>query len=264
MEGNGGQMLRENTTKKTKEFAEKEKEGNLITLHLFDNYDKNYAPIKAEKTREWLDDFHVDDKTYNHAKFCLPLTMGTSAGYYILSPATFTIEWDGNNRKDSLVNIHEDACSHAIIDAHSTRGGFTVQAMFVPRTKNPGDFIYIKGIPNQYRKPYYVLEAMIEAWWNPAHFGIVCMLNQPGKFTIEKGEPIAQMLLVKASGLNADLELTSELAPHHKEFLEKRSKAVGRELDYMRGLLPDGTEACPHFKHWYHKVNDKNDEIEPA
>lgn len=248
-------MLRESVSK-TEDFANKEKEGNLITLHLLDNYDKTLAPVKANKVRDWWDNQEVDDKTVNHAKFCLPLTMATGVGYYILAPATFTIEWSGSHKEDSVVTIHDDACSHAVIDAHSTRGGFTVQSMFVPRTQNPGDFVYVKGVPNEYRRPFSVLEAMIEAWWSPAHFGVVCLLNQPGKFTIKKGDPIAHMILVKSSGLNADLELTYAQAPHHEEFVQKRNNSSGKELDYMRGLLPDGTEVCPHFKRWYNKVKE--------
>lgn len=249
-------MFKKNLLNATNDFVELEKseKNNTITLHLLGDYDTKLAPIKGTKIRSWLDDKHMDDKTVNHAKFCLPITMGSGSGFYILSPATFTVEWDGDNKKDAVVSVHNDACSHAVIDAHSTRGGFTVQSQFVARTKNAGDFIYIKGIPNEYRKPYYVLEAMIEAWWNPANFGIVCMLNQPGSFTIKKGDPIAHMLLVKSSGLNADLELTSESAPNYKEFIEKRSKSKGREFDYMKGLLPNGEEICPHFKHWYNNV----------
>jgi len=252
-----------NQNKKTQEFVKEQKveEPSSIKLYLLGNYDESLAPVKASKTREWWDDPEIDKKTNNHAKFCLPMTMGAGAGYYILSPATFDVGWTGRIDEDAVVFVHDDAASHASISTHSTHGGFTVQAAFVPRTKNPGDFIYVKGVPNQYRKPYYALEAMIEAWWNPANFGIVFMLNQPGQFRIHKGEPIAQMMLVKSSGLHADLSITQETLKEHEDFTVKRSRPEfpGKEFDYMKGLLPDGTEVCPHFKHWYNKVDDETD-----
>lgn len=264
MVGLGGKVIpMSKQQEETKKFVEKEKQekNHSITLHLLDDYDKTLAPVKASKNRDWWDDFSIDDKTNNHAKFCLPMTMASGIGYYILSPATFTVSWDGDIKNDAIVEVYDDAASHAFIDNHSTRGGFTVQSMFIPRTENPGDFIYIKGVPNQYRKPYYVLEGIIEAWWNPARFGVVFMLNRGGRFKINKGEPIAQMILMTSATLNADLTLTTEPADQQPEFDAKRSRPdyPGKEFDYMKGLLPDGTEVCPHFKHWHSKVNDETD-----
>jgi len=248
---------REKQEKYTKNFAEQNK--GKITIHLLNDYDEDLLPVKAGKSRDWWDDQDIDDKTYDHAKFCLPMTMATSAGFYILSPATFDVIWDGDNRHDAIIETHDDAASHAIIDSHSTRGGFTVQSRFIPRTENEGEFVYVKGLPNQYRKPYYLLEGMIETWWNPSTFGLVFMLNQPGEFTIVKGEPIAQMMLLNSYTLNADLEVSKEEVPYQKEFLEKRNspdvvRFRGKELDYMKGKFPDGKEVFPHFKRWYNKV----------
>ncbi len=48
---------------------------------------------------------------------------------------------------------------------------------------------------------------MLEAWWSPANFGLVAMLNQPGKFTIKKGEPIAQMFVINVEQATYDLSV---------------------------------------------------------
>jgi len=222
---------------------------SAITLYLKDGYDKRLLPIKAKHHRNW---WEVDSKTRMHARFCLPLTMASGLGFYILSPATFTVEWDGDNRHDAKVEIL-DAASHAVVDNHSAYGSFTVQSSFIARTKNIGDFVYIKGIANSARLPYSVLEAMIESWWTPSEFGIVCLVNQPGKFKINKGEPLAQMIVVNQTHAMYNLAVTDGYPPIYPEWKVKQANPE-KNLDYFRGRLPDGTPVCPHFKSWSEAV----------
>ncbi len=95
------------------------------------------------------------------------------------------------------------------------------------------------------------MEAMIESWWTPANFGIVCLPRCPGLIRIKRGQPIAQVLFVHASGLRAELQVSPVSArnlPHRKEWAKKRARYRGHELDYFRGRQPDGTAVCPHFK----------------
>jgi|688.fasta_scaffold89796_2 tetratricopeptide (TPR) repeat protein len=227
-----------------------------ITLFLSKNYDKRLLPVKAKHHRSW---WEVDSKTRMHARFCLPLTMASGMGFYILSPATFTVEWDGNDKHDAEIEII-DACSHAVIDNHSSYGSFTVQSSFIPRTKQLGDFVYIKGIANSSQLPYVVLEAMIESWWSPSEFGIVCLLNQPGKFKIKKGDPLAQMIVVNSEQAFYELAVTDGYPPIYPEWKVKQDNPE-RNLDYFRGRLPDGTPVCPHFKSWANAVTlTKTDE----
>jgi len=218
---------------------------STITLFLPPHYDKSLVPVKASMSRRWLEE---DRKTTNHGRFCLPLSMGSGVGWYILSPATFTVKWDGDITHDATVEIHEKS-SHAEIDCHSACGSFTVQVVFTPRTKRPGDYVFIKGISNQFRKPYQFLEAMLEAWWSPASFGLVGILNQACEFTIKKGEPLAQMFAIHMDQASYGLELREAYAPHWKEWDEKRRDPsyTGRNMDYLKGLLPDETAVCPHF-----------------
>jgi tetratricopeptide (TPR) repeat protein len=219
-----------------------------ITLYLPSFYDKSLAPVKAERLRGW---FEQDSKTKDHARFCLPLTMGAGIGYYILSPATFTISWDGDVTHDAEVEIL-DACTHADIDTHSSHGSFTIQSQFVPRTKKPGDFVFIKGVANQDRLPYHFLEAMLEAWWSPANFGLVGILNQPGKFTIKKGDPVAQMFAINLEQATYELAFKEGYPAQWQEWDDKRRSPLytGKNLDYLKGLWPDESPVCPHFKSW--------------
>jgi tetratricopeptide (TPR) repeat protein len=231
-----------------------------ITLYLPPEYDKSLVPVKAERLRHW---FEEDTKTKDHARFCLPLTMGAGIGWFILSPATFTVSWDGDATHDAEIDILETS-SHAAIDNHSAHGAFTVQSQFVPRTKNPGDFVFIKGVANQGRRPYHFLEAMLEAWWSPANFGLVAMLNQAGKFTIKKGEPIAQMFVINVDQASYAIEFRDGYPPHWKEWDDKRRDPsyTGKNLDYLKGLWPDETPVCPHFKSWSTSITESDPSAE--
>jgi tetratricopeptide (TPR) repeat protein len=226
---------------------------STITLYLPPEYDISLAPVRAIKNRDW---WQEDQKTRDLARFCLPLAMGSGMGWYILSPATFTVSWDGDETHDAQLEITE-TCSHAIVDTHSARGSFTVQAQFIPRTKKPGDFVYVRGIANDYRKPYYFLDALLESWWSPANFGLVGMLNQPCRFTIKKGEPIAQMFAIHIDQTNYDIALRRGYPTQWKEWDDRRSAFPKKTLDYLRGQWPDGRPVCPHFKSFSGTMNNE-------
>jgi hypothetical protein len=101
------------------------------------------------------------------------------------------------------------------------------------------------------------MEALIESWWTPANFGIVCLPNRVGCIRIKVGEPIAQIIFIHTSGLMAELEvsnITAQEIPHRRAWDKKRSQYKGHELDYFKGKLPDGTPVCPHFKPQHSKI----------
>ena len=215
-----------------------------IQLFLTKNYDKGLMP---KKPKIYLDWWESDSKTKHHARFCMPLLMANGVGYDILSPTTFEIEWDGSELHDARVKIIDNS-SHGIVDNHSSRGSFTVQTGFVPKTEE-GYFIYIKGIPN-IRRPFSVMEGLIESWWSPANFGIVCLCNSPGKFLVKKGEPLARMILLHQDAIDVDIEIKDNEfeVPQRKEFIEKRIKETGHILDYFKGLYPNGEKTSHHIR----------------
>lgn len=223
-------------------------EDDTISIFLKPGYDATLAPVRASKARAWMEE---DVKTRNHAKFCLPLITASGVGHFILSPATFTVEWDGDEAHDVVVTIH-DAASHAEITTHSACGSVTIQSKLTLRTKQPGDYVYVKGIANQIRQPYHVLEAMIEAWWAPATFGIVMILNQPTKFKIEKGQPIAQMFAVSREKADFDAKVIEGSPPRLAEWMDAEELRVetGKHFLYFKGLWPDGEAVSPHYPAW--------------
>lgn len=231
--------------------------GQRIRLFLAPNFDKRLAPVPAEKLRDWWDD---NRKTAGHAKHCLPLQMANSLGYYILSPGTFIVKWDGDTNKDAEIT-HVEKSSHYEVDAHAAFGSFTIQAKFIPVTDDPGDFVIIKGIANERCTPYNCMEAAIEAWWNVGNFGLVFLLNQPGEFLIPMGKPIAQMFLYHGAAGAAKTELVEGHPPGHAEWLARRNrKEYRKDLDYFKGKKSSGDDAPLHISSWglADKFNDKS------
>lgn len=221
--------------------------GHRIRIHLSDDFDASLAPIPAAKLKEWWEDNH---KTLNHAKHCLPLSMANSLGYYILSPGTFIVKWNGDTQNDCTIE-HIEKSSHYEVDAHAAYGSFTVQAKLIPVTDEPGDFVYVKGVANERGVPYSCMEACIEAWWNVGFFGLVFLLNQPGEFLIRRGQPIAQMFLYHGAAGSAEFETIKGYPDGHRHWLNRRSRPEYRkDLDYMRGLDSYGTKIDSHIATW--------------
>jgi hypothetical protein len=223
-----------------------------IKLHLLPNFDRQFLPVPAEPRRIWWQD---NEKTRNHAEHCQPLAMVNALGYNILSPATFDVEWNGDVHSDTVIEIKKQ-CSHCLIDSLSAFGSFTVQLGFIPTTKVPGDFIFIKGLPNERASPYTCMEALVEAWWSKAAFGIVFLMNQPGRFTVQIGQPIAQMFLYKGEGGFARLEVTSKIPREYTMWKQRRQRQDYRkDLDYFKGKHPDGSPEPTHYWLWSHHRN---------
>ncbi len=221
--------------------------GQEIRLHLAPGFDKSLLPIPAAKLRDWWED---NSKTANHAKHCLPLQMANHLGYYILSPATFLVKWDGDVHAKAQIEIIERA-THCEIDDHAAYGSFTVQAKFIPVTKDPGDFVMIKGIANERSSPYQCMEAAIEAWWSVGNFGLVFLLNQPGEFLIPLGKPIAQMFLYHGLAGASELQAIDGYPPGYAEWQARRSrKGYSKDLDYFKGAKATGEDVPEHITHW--------------
>lgn len=218
-----------------------------LKLYLEEGYDTTLAPIRATRYRDWWED---NIATKNHARHCLPLAMANSLGYYILSPGTFIVKWDGDVHKRAVIE-HIEKSSHYVVDDHAAFGSFTVQPKFIPRTEKSGEFVYIKAIPNERCIPYTCMEAVIEAWWNPSNFGLVYILNQPGEFLIQKGQPIAQMFVINNVSEYNDIEYISGYPEEYKQWAQKRhDKTYTKHLDYLKGLQPDGSKIPDHVTNW--------------
>lgn len=221
--------------------------GNRIRICLDKNFDQDLIPIQAVRYREWWED---NQATKNHARHCLPLSMANSLGFYILSPGTFTVRWNGDLNSRVVIN-HIEKSSHYQVDNHAAFGSFTVQAKFVPVTDDPGDFVYIKGIPNLRGLQYSCMEAIIEAWWNVGNFGLVYLLNQKCEFTISKGQPIAQMFLYHGSAGAAVGEVYDGYPEGYDHWHAKRTRpGYEKDFDYMVGRDSANHTIPSHITNW--------------
>lgn len=218
-----------------------------MKLYLFRDFDRRFLPIPAARVKDW---WQNDGKTRNHARHCLPLAMANSLGFYVLSPAGFRVRWDGDLSSNAEIDVLERT-THGDVDNHAAHGSFAIQPGFVPVTKAPGDFLYVKGVPNERCLPYACMEAVIEAWWNPGNFGLVFLLNQPGEFEIKMGQPIAQLFVFRAAEAVTTLEAVDEGLPEHEIWRERREReGYQKDFDYFRGLHPDGRAEPTHISDW--------------
>ncbi len=216
-------------------------------LYLEKGYDESLAPIPAVKYKDWWDDNY---KTKNHARHCLPLAMANSVGYYILSPGTFKVKWNGNVHSDVQIE-HIEKSSHYEVDAHASYASFTVQPKFIPVTQKAGQFIYFKPMPNERAPAFVCMEAMIEAWWNVANFGLVFLMTKPGEFIIKKGQPIAHMLMYYGQAGAATLSTVQGYPKEHYEWLERRNRPdYKKDLDYLKGKNYKGEDVNQHLTNW--------------
>lgn len=190
-----------------------------------------------------------DPRTVGHAEHCLPLVMANRLGYLVRSPGTFEVSWDGDwNEAAQVTLLGEDDIT---VDAHSAGASFTVQPGFLASTTDVDAFLMIRPVPNQRGARFSAMEALIEAWWQPGEFGIVCLLHRPGTFLVQRGDPIAQMCVYLAAGGMAELQSTRILPPQTEVWRERRYRpGYVKDLDYFRGLHPDGEREPSHRTSW--------------
>lgn len=170
--------------------------------------------------------------------------MANQLGYSLPSPVDAVIEWTGEGEP----GVRVDQGDPMRITTHSANGSFTVQLNIVVRT--PPDWLFlIKGVPNV-RKPYIVMEGLIEGWLNVANFGLVCLFDHPSIARLRIGEPIAQLVPIPADSLAVRMLPggPAEQLEHRQEYDQRRSrKGYKRDLDYFKGRLPNQTKVCPHY-----------------
>jgi hypothetical protein len=214
-----------------------------ITIHL-NGLARDLVPVPAPEERAW---WQEDRRTSGHAIHCLPLTMANSLGYLVLSPDKFRVSWSGDWEDE----VQVEPLGSIIVDNHSAFATFTVQPGFLVSTQNAGDFVLIKSIANMRGAWFTAMEALIEAWWQPGEFGLVCMMARPGTFVVERGQPIAQMAVYKSEGGSAGLAVSDQLPQETPAWLERRYRAGYRkDLDYFRGYHPNGKPEPTHLRRW--------------
>lgn len=217
--------------------------------------------VPARPDRPWMDAFPS-----RHPYRCLPLTIGNTFGWEFLSPASFTVFWNGGPRAEDLRFQAEDGYPHldGLVASHFTHGIVTFNTFHIIRTA-PGWDLMVGGPLNRPKDGIAPLTGVIETDWLPYTFTMNWQLTRPGMVRWQAGEPFCQIIPVPHGALDTiepeihDIESDPELKTQYEawrdkraEFMEKFSEGDPAALKqawqryYFRGKLPDETRIDTH------------------
>ena len=177
--------------------------------------------------------------------------MANSLGFYILCPCTFEATWDGEPTSYATLQLLEEELS-SLISTETSPGSVTVTPGYIAVTERPGEFLYIKGIPNTGPSTLLCMEAAIEAWWNPSPFSLVFHFNYAATVKMTRGDPIAQMFIYSQVGARTQLIVDNTMPPDFAAWRQRRYRRdYHRDYDYIRGRYPDGRSEATHITSWH-------------
>jgi hypothetical protein len=216
-------------------------------------------PLLPGRTdREWMDVFDA-----RHPYRCLPLVIANSSGWEIVSPATFTISWNGGNRNEDFRIDAEDGYEslNRLVTAHFTTGIITFHTGYLFRTE-PGWNLWCGGPPNWPKDGIYPLSGVVETDWLPFPFTMNWRMTRPGMVRFEKDEPfcfihpVQQSAVDEVQPLIRELSSDPELENDYHMWSESRSQFLERleakdpetiqqgwQRHYFKGQTPEGMRA---------------------
>ena len=156
-----------------------------MKLECFALTDEPPRLIPARATREWMDAFPS-----RHAYRCLPLAIANAHGWEILSPAAFSIQWNGGEEAKDITFVVKDDfpwLEHFAM-SNFTHGIVTFHTGYLFRTP-PGWNLYASGPVNEPKDGIAPLTGVIETDWLPYPFTMNWQLTRPGEVTFQKDEP---------------------------------------------------------------------------
>jgi hypothetical protein len=221
--------------------------------------------VPAEPLRQWMDDFPG-----RHAYRCLPMAIANTYGWEILSPCTFSIDWNGGaDRADISFRALDDfPYLSYFAESNFSRGVVTFHTGYLFRT-DPGWNLLATGPYNRPKHGIAPLTGVIETDWLPYPFTMNWQLTQRGSVTFEKDEPFCLVYPVLHGALEAttpeifafedDLELKAEYDAWRDKRAEFRQRLDQQEPEaikeawqrfYFKGEMPSGgsTEASHKIK----------------
>lgn len=134
----------------------------------------------------------MDAFAQRHPYRCLPLVMANTTGWEVLSPVSFTAQWNGGpDKPDIRIDAdHGSDPEHVarVVTSHFTRGVLTFHTGYLFRTP-PGWDIFVSGPPNLVKDCIQPLVGIVETDWLPFPFTMNYHFTRPGIVTFKKGEP---------------------------------------------------------------------------
>lgn len=216
----------------------------------------------ANPKRQWMDTA-LNKNPYR----CLPLSMANAWGWEILSTAKFTAEWDGGLHPSSVkVTLLEGTGAP---DGYFGEGTLTWHTGYLFKTEFPYG-MYVTGAPNNPKPNTIPLSGIVETHWLPFTFTMNWRFTQPGKFTMDIGEPFCQIFPIDMNtfdGMEAEIRTLHEpeakqLYDDHWEWNYSRHEFLhgqknGKfgpadwQRNYFQGTYPPDERKCP-----IHKTDD--------
>lgn len=143
--------------------------------------------VPGRPDRDWMDAF-----AQRHPYRCLPLVMANTTGWEILSPVSFSAQWNGGPNKEDIRIDAEDGSDpeHVarVAVSHFTRGVLTFHTGYLFRTP-PGWDLGVAGPPNRLKDGIQPLTGIVETDWLPFPFTMNWAFTRPGIVSFKKGEP---------------------------------------------------------------------------
>lgn len=224
--------------------------------------------VPAATPRDWM------SGVGSYAKRCMPLLLANQAGWVMLNTHRVSLCWDGGDGRSAVQVEYPDgpppvfpAFPRAV--SHFGLGVVTWPVPYLFRTP-PGYNLLARGPANTPKDGIAPLEGLVETDWSVAAFTMNWKLTRPHlTVTFEVGEPFCMVVPQRRGELEAfepktgALRSNSALHEATKAWTQRRhdhlvgkflsehtgdgpDKAPIWEMDYAKGVTPDGEEAPEH------------------
>lgn len=195
---------------------------------------------------------------------CLPLLIANQAGWDLMSPAGFSVRWNGKADLEALKFRWDEAPSQAVA-SHFGHGVMTFIPGYLFRTTKDHN-IWVKGPPNLPKDGIIPLEGMVETDWAPFSFTMNWQITRPKTWIrFEKGEPICRIVPFprnylesfqpRLRDIDSDMRTRNEYATWREsraQFiedlhnLEEEAVEQGWQRTYVRGQNMKGVKMQDH------------------
>jgi len=166
-------------------------ESSECSLRLYHSWDRGALPlpvVPSSSERDWVN--AAAGGPYRG----LPIQMPGEIGCSLLSPARFTVVWDGSE-STAGIEIQFEAGEHFdCVKSHFGHGILTFAFPYLFRTA-PGINLWVRGPANWSRDGIQALEAIVETDWADYPFTMNWKLTRPRqRVTFEIGDPVCVLV----------------------------------------------------------------------
>jgi hypothetical protein len=212
----------------------------------------------ASAKRDWM-----DATPHKFAYHCMPLTIANQAGWVIRFHVTFAATWNGAQGPESVTFrfSENETLGRQCVSSHFGSGILTFAIPWIFRT-SPGWGLIVRGPANAPKDTVAPLDGLVETDWAPYTFTMNWkIMKRNTEAWFRAGEPVCMLMPYPLAApedvvpsfhqLEEDPAFANEFMrwAHQRVRSVEQFHATGQRethKSYMRGKLPDGTEAPEH------------------